>query len=535
MKSFSVHYFAFLVSIFLTSCAIQVPPAGGDQDTSAPKVLESVPENSSTNFTGHEISIRFDEFIQLKDAQTQLVISPPLNQFPELKLRKKNLFIHFEDTLEQNTTYSFNFGNSIVDNNEGNPIENFQFVFSTGDVIDSLEVTGSIHDAFDAKPEKDALVMLYKQDIDSLPFIKRPYYFGKSDEKGDYRIRNIRPGSYKIIGLADLNKNYLYNSYEEGIAFSESMVESGQVNVNLNLFKETEGFKMMRAYSEEPGKSICAFNGRADTLTIIWISDTTLLDIHSINYSEKKDSLTIWYKNILSDTIQLVLPQLSSDTITIRLLKGDSKVFSRSKPQLRISAGAGALQYQELNRDFELVFNHPVKKAELNRVKILEDSADVSQESFRFSDSLHTRLRYQAKWKPEATYNLFIPSGVFTDIFGLENDTLISVFKTRQESDYASLTSIISSGKESYPVLLQLVDEKDNIYKEVVIQKDSTIEFGFLMPGMYRLKIIFDSNSNGRWDTGSYLSKRQPELVKYYPDPIQIRSNWDVEIKWQLP
>ena len=191
MKSFSVHYFAFLVSIFLTSCAIQVPPAGGDQDTSAPKVLESVPENSSTNFTGHEISIRFDEFIQLKDAQTQLVISPPLNQFPELKLRKKNLFIHFEDTLEQNTTYSFNFGNSIVDNNEGNPIENCQFVFSTGDVIDSLEVTGSIHDAFDAKPEKDALVMLYKQDIDSLPFIKRPYYFGKSDEEGDYLMRNI--------------------------------------------------------------------------------------------------------------------------------------------------------------------------------------------------------------------------------------------------------------------------------------------------------------------------------------------------------
>ena len=535
MKSFSSLYLAFLLSLFLTSCAIQVPPAGGEQDTSAPKVLESVPENSSTNFTGHEISIRFDEFIQLKDAQTQLVISPPLNQFPELKLRKKTLFIHFEDTLEQNTTYSFNFGNSIADNNEGNPIENFQFVFSTGDVIDSLEITGSIHNAFDSKPEKDALVMLYKQDIDSFPFIKRPYYFGKSDEKGDYRIRNIRPGSYKIVGLTDVNKNFLYNPYEEGIAFSDSMVESGQVNVNLNLFKEVEGFKLLRAYSEEPGKAVCAFNGKADTLNIKWISDTTLLDIHSINYSEKKDSLTIWYKNVLSDTIQLVFPQLSPDTVTIRLLKGDSKVFSRSKPQLRISPSAGSLQYQDLNRDFELVFNHPIENADFNRIKILEDSVDVSLDSFRFSDSLHTHLKYQAKWKADATYNLFIPSGAFKDIFGLENDTLIATFRTRQEADYASLSSKINSKTEKYPALVQLVDEKDNIYKEIIIQQDSTVEFGFLMPGMYRLKIIFDSNSNGRWDTGNYLSKLQPELVKYYPEPIQIRSNWDVDIKWQIP
>lgn len=117
----------------------------------------------------------------------------------------------------------------------------------------------------------------------------------------------------------------------------------------------------------------------------------------------------------------------------------------------------------------------------------------------------------------------------------MENDTLIATFRTRQEADYASLSSKINSKTEKYPALVQLVDEKDNIYKEIIIQQDSTVEFGFLMPGMYRLKIIFDSNSNGRWDTGNYLSKLQPELVKYYPEPIQIRSNWDVDIKWQIP
>lgn len=536
MKHKSLFICFFLFQLLWSSCAIQVPPGGGDKDISEPKVIRSVPENFSTEFKGNEIAITFNEYIQLKDVQTKLVVSPPLNIFPDLKVRKKTLHISFEDTLENNTTYSFNFGNSITDNNEGNAIENYQFVFSTGNVIDSLEISGEIKNSFDAKPVKEALVMLYKENVDSLPYKRRPYYFGKSDVEGHYRVRNISPGSYKVIGLKDGNQDYLYNPFEEDFAFSDSIVEAGASGIDLRLFKETEPLKIIRTYSEEPGKAICIFSGRADTVSMIWYSDTVRLDVFNINYSEKKDTLTIWYRNLDSDTLQIGFPQIErSDTVIVRLLKKDSKIFSKSKPVLRIEAQNSAGKFQDLHRPFDILFNHPVETANLNAMEFLEDSVKISGNNFQFIDSAKKILRYNGKWKPSATCDLLIPSGLFRDIYKLENDTLITEFRTKQETDYASLTGALELKSNKYPVLIQLVDANEKVFEERVLQTDTAVVFNYLAPGLYRLKLIIDKNKNSQWDPGIYLSKIQPEEIFYYPEPIQIRSNWDVEIKWIIP
>jgi hypothetical protein len=531
-----VKYFCFSVFLLIwCSCAIQVPPAGGDQDIIAPKVVNSKPVNYSTGFKGNEIAISFDEFIQLKDVQSSLVISPPLKKFPDVKVRKKTLYIQFEDTLEANTTYTFNFANSILDLNEGNALENYQFVISTGDVLDSLELSGMIKEAFNNKPKKDVLVMLYKANEDSLPFLKRPYYFAKSNAEGLYHIRNISPGMYKIIGLEDLNKDYLYNPPEESIASLDSMVKAGSTDVDLRLSRELEEFKLLRSYSEEPGKAVCVFNGVSDTLSFTWLSDTIALELYSANYSEKKDTLNIYYKNLLADTIQLLFPELNvKDTITIRLLKKDSRSSGRNKQVLSVEARSSAGNFQDLNKPFELIFNHPIETAVPENIKLLEDSTEVSSESFQFTNELKTKLRYNGVWKPGLVYDLFIPSGTFKDIYGLENDTIISKFRTRQETDYASITTVINSKSGKFPLIIQLVNDQEQVFEESILSGDSTVVFSFLSPGMYRLKVIEDSNSNMKWDSGSYLNKIQPELVHYYPEAIQMRSNWDVEIKWQL-
>ncbi len=530
-------YFIFLVIILLgNSCAIQIPPAGGDKDIVPPEVLHSDPKNFSTNFNGHEIAITFNEYIQLKEANSQLVVSPPLQKFPEVKIRKKTLFIQFDDTLEANTTYSFNFGNAILDNNEGNVLENYQFVFSTGSIIDSMEISGTVKNASTDKPEKDVQVMLYKGADDSLPFLKRPYYFGKTDADGNYHVRNIAAGSYKIIGLQDINKDYLYAPGDERIAFNDSRVIENSVDVKLRMFKQEEDYKFLRAYSEEPGKVICAFNGVADTLTTIWVTDTTSLKIFSLNYSEKKDTLIIWYQNLQADTIQVLFPQLlAKDTLTIRLLKRDLKGSSRSKPSLRILPLISSGSSQDLHRPFDLLFNHPVESSNLSGIQFLEDSVVLPGNSFYFVDSLHTLLRYSGAWKQKAIYNLLIPSGLFRDIYQLENDTITFGFRTKAETDYASLTANLSSKSGNFPYLIQLVDEQEKVFETSTLNQDSSITFNFLTPGVYRLKIIQDSNRNGRWDSGYYLKKIQPEKVFYYPEVIQIRANWDVEIKWDIP
>ncbi len=218
-------HFAVVPSIFLVwSCANPVAPTGGPKDETPPVVLSSEPLNRSVNFTGKEIRLTFDEFVQVKNTNEQVVISPPFKKNPEYQIRGKSVVIRFDDTLKSHTTYTLFFGESISDITESNPLVNYWCVFSTGPVIDSLSLKGTVRNAFTLMPEENVLVMLYEPAGDSVPYKERPFYVSRSNKEGQFRFYNLRNQPLQLFALKESNGNYLYDAVNEWIAFSDTLV-----------------------------------------------------------------------------------------------------------------------------------------------------------------------------------------------------------------------------------------------------------------------------------------------------------------------
>ena len=527
-------YFCLLLFSF-GSCAIQVPPDGGNKDLEPPHIISSSPSNYSTSFKGHYIRLDFDEFISLNEISSQLIVSPLLNYPVETKIRKKSLFIHIQDTLLENSTYTMNFGQGITDYNEGNKLDNFQFVFSTGTVIDSLEIGGKVEAAFDHKSSKGILALLYRGNSDSLPYIERPLYFAQTNDSGLFKIRNISPGYYKLIALKDKDGNYLYLKGEELIGSPDTLIKAGTENIDLKIFSEIPKIRFLRAYSEFPGKAVIVFNASADTIKWQWLTDTTKLKIYSLNYSKEHDTINIWYKNITADSISFRFDNYSmSDTVTIRLFKNTEGNFGRKKVGFSINPGTSQTIRQHLHLPFYLQSNHPISTTEFNKIILLEDSIPVKPE-FIFMDSLHLQLQTEFKWKSKGSYSLFIPPGTFTDIYGTKNDTLQFIFTAHEETDYGSIKLFLKK-TDDMPYIVQLIDDGGMyIYREFKCNHDTTVLLSNIDPGIYKVKLIRDRNGNGKWDTGNYLDHIQPEEIEFYHEGITVRANWDVDVYIKAP
>jgi hypothetical protein len=526
---------AFSLFFLISSCAIKVPPTGGDKDVTPPEVKKSTPENFSTGFTGQDINIVFDEYIELKELNTQLIVSPPLNYPPDARVKKKTLRIQLEDTLQPNTTYTMNFGNAITDIREGNAIADFQYVFSTGEVIDSLKISGTAENGIDKKTEKGIYVMLYRGVDDSLPMKKIPDYFAKTAEDGSFEIKNVSPGTYKVFALKETNSNYLFDNTDETIAFSEAVKAGDTAKVNLRLFKEEKKQQLLKASSEEPGMVLIVYAHPLAGETITFLSDTASLEILSMNFSPKRDTIVLWYSNTQADSLNFILQnQISADTVTLRLKKPGSKGRSTPSAVLTTQYTYGAETPLDLNRPLELAFNHPVDSFDFSRISLTEDSVAIKDVKYSFSDSLRMRLAVEFPRKEKTTYALEIPSATFRDIFMNRNDSMKVFFRTKSTSDYGTMAVTISSASPGKNFIVQLIDDKEVVYRESNINTDTTISYDFLDPRSYRLKIIEDLNGNKEWDTGNYLEHVQPERVFYYKESLTVRANWDVEVKWEF-
>ncbi len=522
--------FIYLVVILFTSCAIQVAPQGGEKDVLPPKILKTIPENFSINVKPTDIVLSFDEFIVLNDVNTQLVVSPLLKYAPETKIRKKSVTIHFLDTLEENTTYTLNFGNAIADNNEGNVLENYQFVFSTGSVVDSLKIEGKIEYAFDHKIDKALLALIYKETDDSLPFIKRPMYFAKTNTEGEFSINNIAPGNYKLIALEDKDGNYLYTSGEENVGFSDSLISAGSEKVFIRLFKESQALRLSKSISVSPGKVFLVFSAAADTLKINWLSDLKKLDIYSQQFSEQKDTLTILYKNTEMDSLSFYyFDGKRMDTVDVRLFKKGKQVLQRGKFELELSA-TDPTSVHHFYQPYRISSNHPLVNLDTAGIILKKDSTEQNDYRINFSDSLKTSFEITSKWDEKSNYELFLPPSTVEDIYGLKNDTVKLQWTIRPEVYYGTMFLKMNSFKGS--IVVQLLDEKDFLIRQSIVSGDTTIKYLNLDPMVYRIKIIYDDNSNKIWDTGNLLKHIQPERTEYYPEKITIRANWDVDVKW---
>lgn len=573
----------FLLTL-LFSCAQVVAPGGGKRDNNAPRVVKYSPDSAQLNFNSKTIELTFDEYIQLKDLNSQLIISPPLEKNPDIKVKNKTLIIDLgKQELKPNTTYSINFGNALQDINENNPKENFNYIFSTGNFIDSLKVRGKIQTAFDHKTEKGILVMLYGSMNDSAIYNDLPEYFARTTADGTFQINNVKQGTYKLLALKDVNANFKYDGEMESIAFIDTVVNSAEKKeIRVELFTEHAKKIYVKKYMlSSYGKILITFNEGSDSIRVKNLSKDKNDVQEFLDFSKNKDTLTYWLKNFDKDSLKLQLSNGNKiiDTLEFKMTRLEDALKSRRTPlRLSLASSPAGNQSFDIVSPVGLKFSAPV--AEIHHPEKIIFKEDTSlyktNHPLTFSGNYSTLVRYgywdsslthrdannpdlviaspefkDPELKENTKYHLFIPPGTFTDIFGLSNDSIRVDFKTRELKYYGSLklkinvpelkgektfyqgkTETIIKDLKRSKYILQLLDDHENIIRQDVITQTETLTYNYLHPDKYHLKLIYDENGNEKWDTGNYLKKVQPEKVIYDPEIITIRSNWDAEIEW---
>ncbi len=549
--------------ILLASCAQIVSPGGGKKDITPPRVVKFNPDSAQLNFNSKIIEINFDEYVQLKDLNNQLIISPPLNKTPDITVKNKTLTVTLDknETLKANTTYCFSFGNSVQDMNEGNAIENFKYIFSTGSFIDSLKVKGSVKTAFDTKTEKGILVLLYSDLNDSVVYKSQPDYFAKTNSDGSFEINNVKNGKYKIVAIKDANANYKYDGDAEAIAFTDSLViPSENKSITLQLFKEpAKKVFLKKSMHNSYGKFEFVFNQGSDSIRILNLSNDLKGVQEYLEFSKNKDSLTYWIANYQKDSIKLQISNGNKiiDTVEFKFINKEEALKAKRNPlKLSVVNSPNGNQSFDLNTELTLSFSNPIL-SKINSDKgiyLKENDSIIKKINFEKFDlrllgiSEMEKLGIQEKNnkydteivscclkadKENTKYHLFIAPNTFTDIFGLTNDTIKIDFKTREAKYYGSLKLNLTLPETKNQFILQLLDERENVIREDVVKQSEIINYEYLHPKKYKLKIIVDGNNNGKWDGGDYLKHIQAEKVIYNSELINVRSNWDLELDWK--
>ena len=516
----------------LVSCANRGTPSGGPKDEEPPKILKSVPENNSTNFKGKEIRIYFDEYVKIKNLQKQLIISPPMSTEPTitpLGTASKYIKIIINDTLEDNTTYAFNFGQSIVDNNEENPYDYYRYVFSTGDYIDSLSVKGQILDAEKRSPETFVSVMLYEKDstyTDSTVYKQKPKYITNTlDSLTTFSVDNIKPGTYKLIALKEENGNYTFQQNADKIGFYEGFISVPTDSLyTIKLFKEELNFDAKRPKQVAGQKIAFGYEGNHLDMEIEIIGDQPKDFETRITKDPRSDTLFYWYKpKIEKDSAKFVIKNKSYiDTLAHRFRQID-------KDTLVVKAvTSGTLNFDE---DFGITATVPIEKFNKNLITILDkDSLNVPFESsYRALENIYD---FKFEKKESENYKITMLPGAIEDFFGNVNDTLNFAARTKTYADYSNMRVTLKN--VTYPLIVQLMSENEEVKYEQFATEEQLFDFRNLTPGKYYLRVIFDSNGNQKWDSGNYLEQRQAERIGYYPDLIDARANWDPIIEFTL-
>ncbi len=520
-----------LLLLSFVDCAKKGHPSGGSKDTIPPVIVKSSPPNYSTHFGGDEIEIRFDEYIKLKDLQKELVISPPMKYAPIITPLgvAKSLKIKIVDTLKPNTTYSINMGKSIVDNNEGNEFEYFKYVFSTGSYIDSLKVTGKVRDARLVAPEYPVAVMLYEWNenfTDSLIYSEKPTYITMTkDTTGFFELSNLKEGKYLLMALQEKNSDYIFQPQTDKIAFAAEPISiPSDSSYVLTLFKEKPAYKLSRPVQMGNNHIGFGYTGKVDSLQIAILSETPS-DFESIRFKdEKKDTLHYWFKpSFQADSLVFKVTHAKNvDTVQVRMKK-------KPRDSMQISAvNAGVVRLKDT---FKLRSTTPLVALDPDRFQIIaQDSSAVAP-----SIDLNTTYNWVRIFFPkneEEKYFITLMPGAVTDFYGAVNDTLKYAVTTKMASDYGTLSLTLQNVPHT-PLIVQLVDPKYKVVAEEIIsgseeENSAEIFFDEIRPEKYFIRIIYDSNNNGKWDTGSFLQRHLPEKIVYYPQQIEVRANWSL-------
>lgn len=596
-----MHFSKLILLVLLAlsfSCAKIVMPTGGPTDQLAPEVLKSNPQNRTVNFNSDKITIDFDEFIVLKGFNEEFVSSPPFSENPKKMLQNKSLILKIEkDSLIPNSTYTLDFGNSILDFRAGNVLNNYQYIFSTGDFIDSLYISGFLKFAEDLTPEEKVWVMLYKDYNDTVLKTRKPDFIAKTNKEGFYAINNIGPGTYGIAALKDINNNLIFDLPNEQIAFLDSVfnlkselipptktdsiwapnTDKDSINdtliidslvpkptfkvypelIDLFLFEEqfsniyivdkkrTEPYLLSIIFSEpydsslsiaipdvDPSNWILEPNLTKDTFSI-WLIDSGLA---------KNDSLTLILDYFKTDSTKVL--SRSIDTLAFKFTEKTRPKPRQSKKTDTLEAVAKPLyltsNFAKSTINFfetpQLKAGFPVKNFDASKIHLYlkKDTTYIEQKIPLYRDSINTRIfKFSRLLMDNSEFKILVEPGAFEDYRGLKNDTLEQTFKTSSAEKYTTLIIDIQ-GTNQQQVIVQLFNSSNKFIEQRVINKDQKVTFEHLNPSSFTLKLIEDKNKNGRWDTGNFELKTQPETVRFFKEKIVTKANWSHDIIWNL-
>lgn len=526
-------YFSFIIlvltAISLTQCAKKGTISGGAKDEIPPKLLKAIPEQNTTNFKAKVIDLYFDEYVKLKDLNKNLIISPPLKYKPLISPQgtaSKRIRIKIQDTLKDNTTYIFNFGQSVADNNEGNIYPNFSYVFATGNHIDSLSLKGEINDVLLLDDPKDITVMLYEimeNYSDSIIYKQKPDYLTNTLDANIFNFTNLRAGTYRLVAIEDLNNNQKYNPKTEKIAFlSEPINLPDTLAKTIQLFKATIPFKALKPKNEAKGRVLFPFEG--DSLEVSIKPNATNFD-YFVQKIPAKDSLVLWYKNIAQDSLIATVNKADYTkkyTVKLRRKRQDTILLTANKGTIR------------LDKKIAIQSATPIAAIDDTKIILLDrDSVAVA-----FKTSINTNkdaFLLDFKLAESQKYQLTVLPETLTDFFGNKNkDTIQTTVSTKKRSDYGTLKITLKNKNTAVFVHILNARTQKVVQEKYLDKNNSNAYFEYLNPTNYLVRLLVDTNNNQRWDTGNLMEKTQAERVIYLPKPIEIRANWDLEETFEL-
>ncbi|MFV0230442.1 Ig-like domain-containing protein [Empedobacter falsenii] len=535
--------FSLLMLTILTviSCARQGSPTGGPKDETPPVFLKAAPDTLATNVDVNlqEATINFDEYIILKEYSKNVVVSPSF-QIPPIvtpqALAKKNISIKFQEPLLPNTTYSFNFGDAVQDFNENNKLSNFQYVFSTGSFIDSLKVTGHVNSSYDFKLPEKILVGLYKVDsayTDSVVLQKKPYYIARANDKGAYQLNYLASGKYKLIAFEDKVENVMYDYGKERLAFHNEAIElNSNQAINLNLFNQKPAYRKPEASFKQEGLIVFKTTGATEDVTITPVGKE--FKSAYIEKFPKQDSINFWF-NPKVDTISGRSAKLKFNVQHKDQIDSISALYSKSNVERKLEFKALNDQKLAPNKTFKIQANAPIKSLDLTKIHVFKDTVSIP-----FNVSIDTinaqNLNFVFDKNLDEKFEVNIYPNALTDVLGEKNDTLAYPIKMGTRGDFGHLKLTLQN-TPSKPFILQFLkaDQNFTVLEEIYNPANKNyFEFNFIEPGEYLFRLLVDENTNGKWDTGDYLSGKQPEPIYLYPEPIKVRAMWEATETWVL-
>ncbi len=552
----------FLIVALVASCAKQGMPTGGPKDTQPPKVQRSLPDSHTLGFADNQFYIEFDEYVVLKDADNNVLVSPPLKNKPEIKTKGRGVQVKIKDTLAENTTYLFQFKGAIADYNEGNLLPSLEYVLSTGSYIDSMTVRGRVVDALTFEPREEA-VSVWLMSVpeaerfmatygDSAAPAPKLAYATRCDKDGAFAFNYLAPGRYKIFAVVDENKN-LQIEPGESVAFAtgeveaKNMKDSAMVDSVLRSAADTEPVELLMFSPNTDRQRVTGSDFTAAgkvRLTTLLPMDAPVIDaggeevIWRLN--AKRDTLTLWTLREKCDSLRLVVSDPSGIADTLRLRWRSKKGGGVAASQMQLVSGFEMkLNYKSLPffDTLSLTFNTPLggesgARDSLVQVKYLKDSSMTYCTAEVDSSLMRARIVYG--FRQGEKYEVTVAKGCFKDIYGRDNDSLCAAVSVTKAEEYGNLAVEVRDSSLQLPprymTVVQLLDEKGAVVaSQNALANALKTPFPHLKPGKYRVRAIVDENANGKWDTGDFAAGIQPERVVYLPKTLDIRANWDFE------